>query len=472
PAWLWTHTITADIRNEDSTRPVASGMHGLYPGSEREFGGGKGFSWTIRDQGSLCDLMSSHPYPHSPSKKPARVDRVGSLRSNFQAVVESRLYADLGGKPCLVEEIGTFGPMVCDEARQASFIRSVLWNTWAHDCRGLLWWCGFEQADLEQSPYDWNAWERELGLFRRDLSPKPVAAELGTFRRLLDNLPPLPPFRRDAVCLLPRELSPEDYLENAWSCFLLAKQAGFDLEFHYADDPLRDSSLYLIPGVKGQGGLSRHLWLELMERASAGATVFLSLDSGHLSPFSECFGLRVRNREAREGGVQFAFAGQTFSCRSPYRLELVPEGAEILAAEPDGNPVLSRFRRGRGTIWLLTCPVESHLAGKPGAFAPGAPPFWRIYQAVAETALVQRLVRRREPQLTLTEHLLAPNQAVALLYNHLETELEDELTLAPGWRIVEALPESGLQGGTRVRLPAGSGLILRLTADTRTRSRE
>lgn len=78
-AWNWTNAITAAIRAEDATRPVASGMHGLMPGADTEFG--SELPWTIETQGELCDLLTPHPYPHSMSKLPARVDPHTSIRA-------------------------------------------------------------------------------------------------------------------------------------------------------------------------------------------------------------------------------------------------------------------------------------------------------------------------------------------------------------------------------------------------------
>ncbi|UKI29678.1 MAG: hypothetical protein L6W00_16620 [Lentisphaeria bacterium] len=115
-AWNWTNAIASAIRLEDPTRPVASGMHSLAPGDDCA-----GCTpWTIEMQGELCDLMTSHPYPHSPSKLAARVDPHNSLRMAFQATVETLTYSDIGRRPGAVEEIGTFCPSYCAERRRRS----------------------------------------------------------------------------------------------------------------------------------------------------------------------------------------------------------------------------------------------------------------------------------------------------------------------------------------------------------------
>lgn len=467
-AWHWVNAITSAIRGEDGAHPVASGMHGLWPGSDREFDPYRRNYWTIQDQGAMVDLMTSHPYPHSPSKKPSRVDRIGGIRSHFQAVVESRLYADLSGKPCLVEELGVFGPMFSDEKTKAEFLWAVLWNTWAHDGRGLLWWCGFEQSGLERSPYDWIAWERELGLFQGDhATPKPVAHALSNFGAFLATLPSpvLPPFSRQGVCLLGRGMEGHETLENAWSAFLLAKQAGFDLGFAYVGDPLPESDLYLVPGLREADGISRGELAALLDRVARGAVLYVSIDNASISPFDEVFGLELRAREERTGPLEFSREGVLFRAASPLRLTLEARGAEVLAAEADGNPVFTRHSYGEGEIYLMVAPMEKTLANTPRAFdGEGAAPFYRLYQAFAAKALEKRVLRTGAPFVTATEHAHSASRVDAVLINHEPAERLLGPVLRRGWRITGAHPAEGFQDG-RIRIPGKGGLLVNLACD-------
>ena len=47
-------------------------------------------------------------------------------------------------------------------------------------------------------------------------------------------------------------------------------QAGFDLAFQYADQPLKPAALYLLPCVGGNTAIPRRRWLELLERVQQG----------------------------------------------------------------------------------------------------------------------------------------------------------------------------------------------------------
>ncbi len=447
-AWLWANAVVSAIRLADPSRPVASGMHGLQPGSRTEFDNWSPKNWTIEDQGELTDLMTSHPYPHSPSKRAARVDRVASFRSVFQAVVETRSYSDIGGKPGLIEEIGTFGPTVCDERTQAEFIRNVLWNGFAHDCGGLLWWCAYDQNRLDFPPYEWNAGERQLGVFRADRSPKPVAAEFKRLQERLAEMPfgKLPAFKREAVCVLTRSQEFDDGISNAWSSFVLAKQAGFDIEFQYSGDPLKDASLYLLPGLKSGTALSSRRFAALMAKVEAGATLYVSLDDAQLEPFAEAFGLRVVNRMERQDEAVFKFEEREFPCAAPYKLELESEGAEILARETGGNPVFARFEKGAGEVFFMSLPVEKALAAKPSAFEPEAKPYYKLYESIGAKALAGRIVRRDNPVITATEHHFDDGSAAVVMVSNVAWTESATLSVAKGWRIKDCLRGESLAG--------------------------
>lgn len=204
------------------------------------------------------------------------------------------------------------------------------------------------------------AWERELGFFTPEFEEKPIAKTFRDFRAFLDALPSakLPPFRRDAVCVLTREQNFDQTMSNGWSAFLLAKQNGFDVRFQYVNETFEKSDLYIVPGLRGACGIFREEYLGLLERVKEGATLYISLDDGALSPFESIFGVEVESREARTAPARVKFGNETFILPSPFRLNLRKTHAEVLAAEEDGNPVFIRAKYGKGTVCLLTLPLE------------------------------------------------------------------------------------------------------------------
>ena len=129
-AWCWSNAITSAVRVEDPDRPVVSGMHSLQ--CERG-------AWTIQDQGEVTDVLCTHPYPlFTPH---CGTDPVNTMRNAFHAAAETRLYGDIGGVPAFVEEAGNLGPSQSSDEVAGNYLRNMLWNCFAHDCRGLLWWC-------------------------------------------------------------------------------------------------------------------------------------------------------------------------------------------------------------------------------------------------------------------------------------------------------------------------------------------
>jgi len=435
-AWNWMNAICGAVRQEDATRPIISGMHSLLPAADARM---SAIPWTIQDQGELSDMLTTHPYPEFTPY--AKLDPINCLRNAFHATAESRMYGDIGGKPCICEEIGTLAAMLAGEKVKAAYARNVMFNLWAHDCHGFVWWCGFDQVHLEHAPYDWTAVERELGLFRQDGSPKPVAEAINNFREVLNGMPfkSLPPRRRDAVCILSEG---QDAWASAWGSFILAKQAGIDFDFCFSHDALPESDLYLVPGLSSSESFSRHHWQALIDRVeNHGATLYASLDDGLVVPFNQVFGVESQYREVRDAAAQIDWNGQTFAINTPYRYRLELEGADVLAAEADGNPAFIRCRRGKGTVYLLTAAMEKHLTKTPGAFhRADALPFYRFYQEIAgRERLGRRLIRPTDALVTVTEHPVSANEAVVVLVNNQPDAVETAFHSAPEWQIAATL---------------------------------
>ena len=432
-AWVWAATIADATRSADPSRPVISGMHSLFAGPEG--------SWTIGDQAELTDVLTTHPYPlFTPG---CDLDPLNTMRSCLHATAETRLYGDVGGRPCLVEEFGTLGPNVGSDAVAADYLRTNLFSLWANDGRALLWWCANEQSHLEAAPYDWDSIERELGLLRCDHSAKPVLGELGRFRRLIEAMPfeALPPRLTDAVCILTRG---QDTWRNGYAAFILAKQAGFDFEFQFADQPIREAPLYLLPGLCGQQWMRRRRWLELLARVEAGATLYMSYDSAIISSFEEVTGLESQTRCVRPGAVKATFDAlpgePNFEIPTGVKLTVKPTRAQVLAREDDGNPVFAVCAYGNGKVYFLGWPLERQLAHQPGAFCePDVPAWWRIYRHVADSVPSQRVVGKTNPFVGVTEHPLDQKTRVIVAVNYSPDEVESGITISDGWQVKSLL---------------------------------
>ena len=454
-AWLWTCLISNAIRLEDAAHPVVSGMHTLQVG---HVPGGR--AWLIEDQGELTDVLTTHPYPiFTPN---CNLEPVNTIRNAFHAATETRLYADLGGAPAFIEEAGTLGPSFAGETRVAGYVRNMLWNAYAHHCHGLLWWCAFHQDHLEQTPYDWCAMERELGMFSADGTPGAALRELSSFRRMLEEnrVAALSEFRRNAVMIL---TPGQDRWTVAQAGFLLAKQANFDITFADGNGEIPESDFYILPSIAGNEGIPARNYRKLLARVRAGAVLLVTCDDGILQPFNEEFGVDVdyRARSGQEVHVRFADldARVVPSCC----IRLLNRRAEVLAEDDDHSPVFCTCNCGAGRLLYCTIPIELECGRRSGAFLPGADPWWRIYEAAAKEARIRRIVTRTDPSLTLTEHP-AGTGAWLVAVNNTCAEISDHLTLPAGGRL-EPVCGDGTLRGNEIRIAANSGLLLRWTPE-------
>lgn len=453
-AYVWTASITNAIRAEDQTRPVVSGLHGLNSDSKAK--------WRIQDQAELNDLLTTHPYPFWTPH--TNQDPANTIRTIMHSAAETRFYSDVGGKPCLVEETGIMGPMEANEQAKAGFLRSILFNTWAHDCHGLLWWCAYDQNTLPFTPYEWYAVERDLGLFRCDRSPKPIVDELKAFRKFLDNLPfqSLPQRKREAVCIL---TDGQDQWGVAYSSFILAKQAGFDLEYQHGDQPIKHAGLYLLPSIKGLTLMNRKDWLSILDKVRDGAILYVSFDQGFLSHFLEPAGIEVVTSQNRIGQASFVSENgkiKPFSMSARRKLNIVSKGARILAREKDGNPVFTVNAYGKGKIYFLGLPMEMNLTTKPGSFTENSAECWKIYQTIsAEIVGRNRAVMKNDPFVGITEHDLSADSKVIVLVNYRPADIDVSLTVREGWNIEKAL-YGKLPVKSSVALKANDACVLQL----------
>lgn len=429
-AWHWTACIVNAIRAVDKTRPVISGMHSLSPEG----------NWTMQDQGELTDVLTTHPYPvFTPY---CAQEAVNTIRPLLHATAESRLYADIGKKPCLVEELGTLGPMIASDQIAADFVRVNLFSNWANDNRGVMWWCANDQTNLSQTPYEWNAVERELGLLRNDGTPKPVLQEMGDFTKFLTAWPydNLPSNIKEGVCILSQG---QDQWGVGYASFILAKQAGFDFEFQFADQPLKAAPLYLLPCIKGHQVLGRRRWLELLERVKEGATLYISYDGGFLSSFEEVTGLTVQTRAIRSGDSRLNLylekedAFELDFNKGSLKLGLEPGRADVIGAENEGEAGFTLAQYGKGQVYFLNFPLEMELTLRPGAFEETEKPYWKLYRQIVRSIPNIRILTKDAVNLGVTEHALDENCRAAVLINYSAHSLTSNLTIQSGWRLKE-----------------------------------
>lgn len=451
-AYVWSAVLAGTIRGEDNTRPIVSGMHSLQAENNAP--------WRIIDQAALTDVLTTHPY--SLWTKYTSQDGINTMRTILHGAAETRMYADIGGKPALVEETGVMGPMTGGEKEKAAFARTALFSNWAHDCKGTYWWCAYDQLSFDYPPYNYASVEAELGLIKEDRTPKPVMLELKAFSNFLDKLPfkTLPERKTEAVCILTEG---QDNWSVAYTSFVLAKQAGLDFQFQKAGQEIKDAPLYLLPSLKGIDPFYKDYWFKLLDKVQAGATLYMSLDDAYLPTFNDPLGIEVLTNSKRRSGISFKAKllddSIKFNTRAERKLMIDAKNSVVLAREEDGNPVFIKSAYGKGTIYLLTFPLEHNLTTTTGAFDKGQPAYANIYKFIAQPFTAQRVLQQPNTSVGVTEHSINDKEKVVVLVNYSTGDITTSAIIKDGWMISNALYGSKTTGN-ELSIKANDALVL------------
>lgn len=436
-AWMWLSIITNTIRRYDTTRPIMAGMHGL---SVKK-------CWRIGNVADTCDYMTTHVYPiWTPH---ADTEVLTDMKTVLASTAQSVYYQDLSGKPCIIEEIGTLNPMLGDESIAAQYMQNVCYSSWVHGINGCFWWCAYEARFFEQPPYQWCTNERELGLFYEDRAPKKVAKAFTDFSDFLKQFPyaRLPKRRIDAVCVLS---STEDMWGVAYHCFILAKQAGFDVQFAAEDQPLPDAPLYILPSVSGNEHIKDRYYQNLLKKVENGASLLVTCDDGLLNFFESIFGMVSKGRERDVNGY-LLLDGKRLPIKRRYAVRMEPAGAKVLAHDEKGNPIYVKNRYGKGTVFYLDCPIETMIVDEKHLCSADGNAYYKIYELFADEVLKTR-ARRQHRSVGLTEHPLSETQKLLVALNYSDEPIDEQFVLPQGWRIKEVL--WGEQKGNQSSVPA------------------
>ena len=155
-----------------------------------------------------------------------------------------------------------------------------------------------------------------------------------------------------------------------------------------------------------------------------------------------------------------------FNALSARKLIIDPGEATVLAKEEDGNPVFLRSRYGKGTIYLLTFPIESDLATLTGAFDKGQPAYAGIYKQIAQSLIAERVLVQDNPFIGVTEHSLAENEKIVILINYSQEDITVKPVFKSGWKIAKNLYGDAPSGGSFV-IRANDAMVLSMQSKGR-----
>ncbi len=397
-ATFWAQMLSNAVYSVDRTRPLITGLNG--PSLEG--------LWRIDKVAQGCDMLVTHPYIFWGGK--AGIDKNTYIRSTLYPTALTRMYADIGGKPCLVEEIGTMGPSVCSEDMAADFLRVNFFSSLANGSTGLLYWCAFDQTRLMPAPYSYQMVENELGMAQEDHTPKPVLKEMKRLSELGLDLE-LPEADIDAVCLLTAN---QDSIGIAYVTYILAKQAGLNIAFADAAAGIPEAKAYIMPSVTGNEILPKENYIELKKRVSAGAKLYISQDGGILSDFEALTGNRITDSRRTGDKGTFELGGKTLSCSNSSRTVYYDMiGSESVA----GDGLITRHAYGDGEVYFVNFAIEAALVNKPRAFDDG---YCEVYREIFKQELEGHIIRLDNENVALTLHR-GGDKVIAIAVNHSES---------------------------------------------------
>jgi len=344
--------------------------------------------------------------------------------------------------------LGVLGPIIGNDERSGKYVESVLWSVWTSGDLGVLWWMAFD-SDTNETPYDWEATERELGFMDINRNPKSVVLAMCNFKQSIKSLPfvyhQLPKRKADAVCIL-------SYCQESWtvaySTYVMAKQSGFDIRFNAPEDSLPESDFYMLPSIKGVNSISKNKWNELLKKIKDGACLYISFGNVFISSFSQITGLEIIEREVRTEVYQISYEDTKLTIpavkdgnEDPYRFILKNCGAETMLEEEDGNPFLVKNKYGEGTIYTLFASIEYFSSYKQGVFDDDSNDLSCLYRLIFKEAIQKKLVikDKKLKNIAVSEHAIDENTIVLVIINHGNSRVRDSFKLNERIKDITAL---------------------------------
>ena len=223
---------------------------------------------------------------------------------------------------------------------------------------------------------------------------------------------------------------------SALSSFILARRAGFGLDFPREYGDWEKRPLLLLPSPLTSTGTPflAHVHSDFYGRAEQyvrrGGDLYASVAADAAVPdMASLFGARLVDANVATDVTLKMVAplgslapGDTLHFTAPgggsryWGSLLEVRGGEVVAVDQDGHPALVAHALGAGKTLLCAYPLESHLAVTPAAFEQ-APALDRLYAAIREWSGVKPDFRTDQPSVEVAA-LKGDERGYAFLVNH------------------------------------------------------
>jgi hypothetical protein len=270
----------------------------------------------------------------------------------------------------------------------------------------------------------------------------------------------LPERIKDAVVVLTRK---QETWGAAYGSFILAKQAGLDVEFAWHENDLPESDVYILPSLVSDTSLNLGEYMELIDKAKNGATLVMSVDNALLSPFEEVTGMSVVTRSRRhKDDVVTLPDGSKLPFNSSFKLITESIGAKVLLSADDGTPAVTEYKIGKGRICFIACPLEANSAKMPAVVSgEEAVPYYKLYELLGLRS--QKKCATSSSQYTaVTEHPLDASTRILTILNHRPEAENVKITLKDGFKFKKLMNVHG----TTEAVATKDGFTLTLAGNT------
>jgi endo-1,4-beta-mannosidase len=417
----WAELLVQAVRAGGGTQPVSLG-DGSW-GIELS-GVDNGFS--VRATAPLVDFLGPHVYP-------TESDRV---RLHLGPAFACELLG-FAGKPVVLEEFGVSTGFSSAE-NAGHYYRQVLHTSLLAGASGWIAWNNTDYDHLaDQDPYRHHPFEMHFGLTDAAGVPKPHLAEVRAFAELLEavDFPACARPAAEAALVVPSYLEraypftdPRDrtfVLDSLRQAYVAAWEADVAVRPMREHDGLAPGArLYLVPSTKQ---LTAPGWRALERFADDGAVVYVSYCAGGhgvqrgpwYAGLDRMFAVEHQLTHGlvdpiEDEEVVVTFVRDFGSIPEGSRLEIGaggnqhvraflpvrPVAAEVVAVDQRNRPVLLERVSGGGRLVLCTYPLEQ-LAAASARVNPE--PTWRIYDALATVAGLDRPVTVEDPRVFAAE---------------------------------------------------------------------
>jgi hypothetical protein len=194
-------------------------------------------------------------------------------------------------------------------------------------------------------------------------------------------------------------------------------QSDVEIEFCNINtvDTLPESKIYIVPSISGFEVMDVDKYKMLIRAAQDGATVIFTADSGYLQPFEEYFNCTVDYRtEAAEKQI-FILDGKEYATNQKITRRMIAKGCEVLASDPEGNPVIMANNYGKGKLIFVNAALEEN------ALEPDND-LYLVYRKLA--ALAGLKLPDKSKDIGITYHTTIDNKTLKFYINYSDKEAD------------------------------------------------